>query len=96
MDEQFHLPETLGLDNAAALIAALDEKIVHNARLELDGSKVTKIGQTGLQLLLSAKLTAQNRQAIVAFVNPSQAILDVLTICGKDETLLSTRLTDDQ
>ena len=96
MDEQFHLPETMGRHNAAELIVALNEKIVQDASIELDGSLVTKFGQVGLQVLLSAKATAQNRRAALACVNPSQAILSVLHICGKDETLFSTRLTDDQ
>lgn len=74
------LPERVDL----AAVGALHEALLPlcDANLTLDASKVTHLGGLGVQLLLSAALTARMRGHALAIADPSTAFTDALAQFG--------------
>ena len=78
----------LALDGELTIYTAaeLKEKIAGALReelpIEIDLSQIGEIDTAGLQLLLLAKRECATRNRAIAFLQPSQAVLDTLQLCG--------------
>lgn len=67
---------------SGALVSPINAAFVDNNNgVVIEGRDVTRIGQCGLQLLLSALSTGQMRGSSVT-INPSQAMLRAVELAG--------------
>jgi anti-anti-sigma factor len=73
------------------LLAGFDQR----QEIALDLSRVTEMDSSGLQLLIAAKREAAARQQSLHFCAPSQAVLDILNLCGLSEELGETAPATD-
>lgn len=76
--------------SAQALKARLLTAFEQHREIALDLSRVSEIDSSGLQLLIAAKREAAARNQILAFQTPSQAVLDILNLCGHPEAFGET------
>jgi chemotaxis protein CheX len=74
------LPENLGLTAAAPLAARLCQ--LSGAPLELDASRVERLGGLCLQVLLSASVTWAAANTPLTIRNPSSAFLEAWSLFG--------------
>ncbi|MEK6638572.1 MAG: STAS domain-containing protein [Pseudomonadota bacterium] len=72
------LPAILDREAAQSLASEISDAITQRSHVELDGNRIAKIGQVGIQLLVSAAVTAAHRGAVVKVKNPSQILLTAL------------------
>ena len=79
------LPPVMDRTTTGALVKQLDQALVAGAAITVEGRDVNRIGQSGLQLLLSAQLTAQARSAQLT-VRPSQAMIGAGHVAGLADT----------
>jgi anti-anti-sigma regulatory factor len=78
------LPGVLDLAGAEALLALLQEQVLPNARVRLDGAAVTQAGTAGLQLLLAARQTLARHAGTLELVDPSPGLLRAIADLGLD------------
>lgn len=81
------LPEALDRTAIEELVATIRETFDAGSPLLLDGGNVERIGQAGLQLLLSAARTAGEKGLMFGISDPSQALTDVMALTALDSTL---------
>ena len=78
--ERIELPSVLGLTEAAGL---RDRLLASRGRMiDLDGSKVERLGGLGLQILLSAHATWGRDGQRLRLLQPSDALRDGLALFG--------------
>lgn len=76
------LPAAVDRRAAPGLAVEISDALAKGGELKLDGSAVQQLGQIGLQLLLSAFKTGTNRDASIAIVDASPALLNAAKIAG--------------
>lgn len=76
------LPAAVDRRAAPGLAVEISDALAKGSELKLDGSAVQQLGQIGLQLLLSAFKTANSRDATIAIVDPSPALLNAAKVAG--------------
>lgn len=76
------LPAAVDRRAAPGLAVEISDALSKGSNLKLDGSAVQQVGQIGLQLLLSAFKTASNRDATIAIVDASPALLNAAKVAG--------------
>lgn len=69
------------------LLAPELEAALSRGSLEIDGSSIERIGQAGLQLLLSARCSAERLGVPFAISAPSQPLCRAAQIAGLSEVL---------
>jgi len=72
---KMQLPPIVDRMASSVLQSEINDVLTADVRVTLDGSKVERIGQTGLQLLVSAALTARNRGGSIAISDPSEPLM---------------------
>lgn len=76
------LPAAVDRRAAPGLAVEISDALAKGGELKLDGSAVQQLGQIGLQLLLSAFKTGTSRDASIAIVDASPALLNAAKIAG--------------
>jgi len=89
------LPNVIDRTTAGALISHLDQSLQPGKAVTVEGRDVTRIGQSGLQLLLSAQQTAITR-SVTLDVHPSQAMISAAQVAGLSGALKWVGQSNDQ
>lgn len=89
------LPSIIDRTTASALVSHLDQALTPGTSVTVEGRDVARIGQSGLQLMLSAQLTAASRSVALS-VRPSQAMLSAAQVAGLAETFKWEGRRNDQ
>lgn len=79
---QINLPATLDRSAVEALTGELRTAIQSGEEILVDAANVDRIGQAGLQLLLSAHKSAQSAGIVFGIIKPSVAISDAAALTG--------------
>lgn len=70
------LPEKLDRTACTALGTAFAAAIAENPAIDVEASAVERMGQSGLQLLVSAAISCEQRGGTLTFSEPSAAMVD--------------------
>lgn len=89
------LPSVIDRTTASALVSHLDQALQPGADLVVEGRDVARIGQSGLQLMLSAQHTAAAR-GIAMTVHASSAMFGAAQIAGLTSAFNWMGQSDDQ
>lgn len=89
------LPTVMDRTTASALISHLDQALQPGKDILVEGRDVTRIGQSGLQLLLSAQHTAAMR-GVSMTVHASPAMFGAAQIAGLTSAFNWMGHSDDQ
>lgn len=81
------LPETFDRQSIEGLAETLRTALSGTDSVTLDASDVERIGQVGLQLLLSASRTASARGVAFEIQNPSNGLCDAVQLTGLGDAL---------
>lgn len=81
------LPSILDRQAAQSLASEISDAITQGSQVELDATKVAKIGQVGIQLLISAAITAAHRGAAIAITNASECLLAAVKMTHAGEQI---------
>jgi ABC-type transporter Mla MlaB component len=81
------LPSILDRQAAQSLAPEISDAITQGSKVELDAAKVAKIGQVGIQLLISAAITATHRGAAIAITNASECLLAAVKMTNAGEQI---------
>lgn len=84
---EFALPENVDRSAAADMATAFAGAIQSGNDVEIDGSKVTQIGQAGLQILLSSFASAHQRRSKIEITQPSDPLNAAAKLAGASELL---------
>jgi anti-anti-sigma regulatory factor len=87
LDQTVTLPPRLDR-SAAASLAPVIATAIRDGAVVLDGRAVERIGQAGMQLLLSARATARAAGAVLS-IEPSLAMHDAACLAGLDQLLFA-------
>ena len=80
------LPSTLDRKAATALASQIKLALQNSEDLVIDGDSVTRIGQCGLQLLLSAQQSAQTGNLSIR-INASPSMIAAVNLTGLESTV---------
>lgn len=83
----FSLPETMRINGLAELKDQLTPLIEAGEDLELDGAAVSSLDTSGLQLMIAAQNSLQNKGKKLTVINHSEAIGKAVEINGAQEFL---------
>lgn len=84
---EFALPENVDRSAAADMASAFAGAIQTGKDIEIDGSKVTQIGQAGLQILLSGIVSANQRRLKIEITQPSDSFTAAAKLAGASALL---------
>lgn len=89
------LPPVIDRTTAGALVAQMDQALAAGDELIVEGRDVGRVGQAGLQLLLSAQLSAQAR-GVPFTVHASPAMAAAADVSGLASTFNWVNDSHDQ
>lgn len=89
------LPAVIDRTTASALVSHLNQALLPGQEITVEGRDVTRIGQSGLQLMLSAQQTAMARSVAMA-VYPSQAMIGAAQTAGMSDAFQWARHSHDK
>ncbi len=76
------LPETFDRGAAQALVEEFNTAMRDGSSIVVDASAVERIGQAGLQLLLSAQKSARLSEITLAIKDPSDVLTEAAALTG--------------
>lgn len=89
------LPPTIDRTTAGALVCQIERALDGSDEVVIEGRDVTRLGQAGIQLLLSAQLTAAARNVAMT-VHASDAMSAAADISGLASTFSWVNDSHDQ
>ena len=89
------LPTVIDRTTAGALTAQIDQALKPGGDVVVEGRDVARIGQCGIQLMLSAQLTAQTRSVTMP-VHASEAMAHAAETAGLASTFTWAGHSNDQ
>ncbi len=85
--QTYSLPESMRINGLAELKDLLTPLIETGEDIELDGSAVSSLDTSGLQLIIAAHLSLSKKGKILTLKNPSEAINKAIDISGAEGIL---------
>lgn len=88
-------PEALTIQSVAAVLNSWREDQAHAESITLNLSQVQKIDAAGVQLLMAFSHHATQSGKALSLLNPSESVIQSLTLLGLTHLLLSTDGKDE-